>query len=194
MEAVALRDVPLTTKLTLRPPHCEHTRRLPHVGTGQSAPYRAAISAGSGAALWRQSLHQTMSSRCALAVLPTVAGGPGLDLLYPPELRLTRQKGCVGAGSRVADIVVGDEGTTMCALAIRDDISPEELRRRARQESDGRVAARLIAIANALEGMERARRGWPGWTGRPCVTGSIATTRKGLPDSATDRRRGARQS
>ena len=44
----------------------------------------------------------------------------------------------------------------MCALVIRDDISPEELRRRARQESDGRVAARLFAIANALEGMERA--------------------------------------
>ena len=46
--------------------------------------------------------------------------------------------------------------TTMCALMIRADISPEELRRRARQERDGRVAARLIAIANALEGMDRA--------------------------------------
>jgi transposase len=44
----------------------------------------------------------------------------------------------------------------MCALTIRDDISPEELRRRARQEGDGRVAARLFAIANALEGMDRA--------------------------------------
>jgi len=39
--------------------------------------------------------------------------------------------------------------------AIRDDISPEELRR-GRQESDGRVAARLFAIANALEGVDRA--------------------------------------
>ena len=44
----------------------------------------------------------------------------------------------------------------MCALVIRDDISSEELRRRARQERDGRVAARLFAIANALEGMDRA--------------------------------------
>ena len=44
----------------------------------------------------------------------------------------------------------------MCAVAIRDDISPRELRRQARQESDGRVAARLFAIANALEGMDRA--------------------------------------
>ena len=43
----------------------------------------------------------------------------------------------------------------MCAVAIRDDISPQELRRRARREGDGRVAARLFAIANALEGMDR---------------------------------------
>ena len=79
---------------------------------------------------------------------------------YPPELRLTRQKGCIGDGSRVADIVVGMGETTMCAVAIRDDISPQELRRRARQESDGRVAARLFAIANALEGMDRAGAAW----------------------------------
>src|SRR6516225_5465796 len=45
---------------------------------------------------------------------------------------------------------------TMPALAVRDDIGSEELRRRARRESDGRVSARLIAIANALEGMDRA--------------------------------------
>jgi hypothetical protein len=45
--------------------------------------------------------------------------------------------------------------TTMCALAIWDDVSPEELRRQARQESDGQVAAHLFAIANMLEGMDR---------------------------------------
>jgi transposase len=44
----------------------------------------------------------------------------------------------------------------MSALSIRDDIGSEELCRRARRESDGRVSARLIAIANALEGMDRA--------------------------------------
>ncbi len=44
----------------------------------------------------------------------------------------------------------------MSALSIRDEIGSEELRRRARRESDGRVSARLIAIANALEGMDRA--------------------------------------
>ena len=50
----------------------------------------------------------------------------------------------------------GEGGPTMAALAIRDDIGPEELRHRARRESDGRISARLIAIANALEGMDRA--------------------------------------
>jgi transposase len=44
----------------------------------------------------------------------------------------------------------------MLALAIRGDISPEELRRQARHVPDGRVSARMIAIANALEGMDRA--------------------------------------
>lgn len=44
----------------------------------------------------------------------------------------------------------------MSALAIRRDIGSDELRRRARREGDGRVSARLIAIANALEGMDRA--------------------------------------
>jgi hypothetical protein len=42
------------------------------------------------------------------------------------------------------------------ALSIRDDIGSEELRRWARRESDGRISARLIAIANALERMDRA--------------------------------------
>ena len=44
----------------------------------------------------------------------------------------------------------------MAALAIRNDVAPDELRRRARRQRDGRVGARLIALANALEGMDRA--------------------------------------
>src|SRR3954468_24191401 len=44
----------------------------------------------------------------------------------------------------------------MPALTICDNIDPGELRRRARRERDGRVSARLIALANALEGMDRA--------------------------------------
>src|ERR1700753_4406951 len=44
----------------------------------------------------------------------------------------------------------------MAALRIREDISSGELRRQARRENDGRVSARLIALANALDGMDRA--------------------------------------
>ncbi len=42
------------------------------------------------------------------------------------------------------------------ALEIRDDLSPCELWRWARREARGRPAARAYAIANALEGMDRA--------------------------------------
>jgi transposase len=44
----------------------------------------------------------------------------------------------------------------MPGLPIRRDLSPEDLRRLARREGDGRVARRLLAIANALDGMSRA--------------------------------------
>jgi transposase len=42
------------------------------------------------------------------------------------------------------------------ALAIRDELTPEALRRHARHEPNRRAALRLLAIANALEGMSRA--------------------------------------
>jgi transposase len=42
------------------------------------------------------------------------------------------------------------------ALVIRDDLAPRQLRRRARHEPNRRAALRLLAIANALEGMSRA--------------------------------------
>jgi hypothetical protein len=44
----------------------------------------------------------------------------------------------------------------MPGLPIRRDLPPEELRRLARREGDGRVGRRLLAIANALDGMSRA--------------------------------------
>jgi transposase len=48
------------------------------------------------------------------------------------------------------------KGPTMPeARPIRDDISAKELRRRARRETNGRVASRLLALANALDGMDR---------------------------------------
>ena len=42
------------------------------------------------------------------------------------------------------------------ALAIRDDLTPEALRRHARHEPNRRAALRMLAIANALEGRSRA--------------------------------------
>ena len=41
-------------------------------------------------------------------------------------------------------------------MAIRDDLTPEVLRRHARHEPNRRAALRLLAIANALEGLSRA--------------------------------------
>lgn len=43
------------------------------------------------------------------------------------------------------------------ARPIRDDIPAEELRRLARRESKGRVASRLLGLANALDGMDRGQ-------------------------------------
>jgi transposase len=43
------------------------------------------------------------------------------------------------------------------AVPIRDDIPAEELRCLARQESDGRVACRLLGLANLVGGMDRER-------------------------------------
>ena len=40
-------------------------------------------------------------------------------------------------------------------LPIRTDRDPAELRRLARRERDGRVSARLLALANALDGLPR---------------------------------------
>jgi transposase len=42
------------------------------------------------------------------------------------------------------------------ALKIRDELSAEALRRAARRKKDGRAAARMYAIAHALDGLSRA--------------------------------------
>ncbi len=42
------------------------------------------------------------------------------------------------------------------ALPIRGELTPEALRRQARHEANRRAALRMLAIANALEGMSRA--------------------------------------
>jgi len=83
----------------------------------------------------------------------------------------------------------------MAALAIRDDVAPDELRRRARHERDGRVGGRLIALANALDGMDRATAARLAGMdrGRPCATGFTATMRKGSPGYPIGRYRGGRR-
>src|SRR5687768_18514565 len=45
---------------------------------------------------------------------------------------------------------------TGAALPIRDELTPKTLRRHARHEANRRAALRMLAIANALEGMSRA--------------------------------------
>ena len=52
-------------------------------------------------------------------------------------------------------------------LPIRSDRSPAELRRLACHERDGRVSARLMALANALEDIPREETAWlAGMTGQ----------------------------
>ncbi len=43
----------------------------------------------------------------------------------------------------------------MVAVPIAAERTPAELRALARRERDGRVSARLLALANALDGMSR---------------------------------------
>ena len=45
----------------------------------------------------------------------------------------------------------------MAALSIRDDHSPDQLRALARRETNVRRASRLLALANALSGMNRTQ-------------------------------------
>ena len=47
-------------------------------------------------------------------------------------------------------------GLTMAKLKIRKDRTPTVLRKLAKDEPDARISRRLLAIANALDGMSRA--------------------------------------
>lgn len=68
-------------------------------------------------------------------------------------------------------------------LTIRTDIEVEVLRRQAGLEADGRVAARLLAIANALSGMSRQAAAEA--AGRRCGTGFTVSTPWALPGFLT---------
>ncbi|EIM29886.1 helix-turn-helix domain-containing protein [Microvirga lotononidis] len=80
----------------------------------------------------------------------------------------------------------------MAALQIRQDYSAPDLRQRAARERDTRASLRLLAIANALEGMPRAEAA--GLAGIKCQALHDAIQRFNAegPDGLHDRHRSGR--
>ena len=78
------------------------------------------------------------------------------------------------------------------ALAIRDDLAAAELRRHARCEPNRRAALRVLAIANALEGLSRAEAARLAGMERRAPRGAVARyNAEGLsPAGATGPSRG----
>ena len=77
----------------------------------------------------------------------------------------------------------------MAALAIRQDLSPSELRRLARFEPDRRASMRLLAIANALEGMSRAEAARLAGMERQALRDAVIRYNAQGPDDLHDRPR-----
>src|SRR5215203_3518462 len=80
----------------------------------------------------------------------------------------------------------------MPALAIRQDLSATELRRRARHEPDRRAAMRLLAVANALEGMSRAGAAQLAGMERQALRDAVLRYNAEGPDGLHDRPRSGR--
>src|SRR5690349_24021337 len=78
------------------------------------------------------------------------------------------------------------------ALTIRDDLTPEALRRHARHEPNRRAALRLLAIANALEGMTRAEAARLAGMERQALHDAIQHFNAAGPDGLHDRPRSGR--
>lgn len=69
----------------------------------------------------------------------------------------------------------------MAAPRIHQDYPPSDLRQQAAREKDTRASLRLLAIANAIEGMTRAEAARLAGMGvRPCTMPSSASTLKAL--------------
>ena len=83
-------------------------------------------------------------------------------------------------------------GVVMAALQIRRDYPPSELRRRARRERDHRAAMRLLAIANALEGMTRAEAARLAGMERQALRDAVLRFNAEGPDGLHDRPRPGR--
>ena len=80
----------------------------------------------------------------------------------------------------------------MPALAIRQDLSAAELRRLARLETDRRAAMRLLAIADALEGMSRAEAARPAGMERQALRDAVIRYNAEGPCGLHDRPRSGR--
>jgi transposase len=80
----------------------------------------------------------------------------------------------------------------MPALAIRQDRSADELRRLARHEPDRRAAMRLLAIANALEGLARAEAARLAGMERQALRDAVLRYNADGPDGLHDRSRSGR--
>src|SRR3954454_4743283 len=99
-------------------------------------------------AMWANSL--TGRTSCDL-LIAQCATRQGRALLIPAG---RTGDGSIGRLRRSGGIVFGDAAVP-APLSIRTDRAPAELRRLARRERDGRVSARLLALANALDGLPR---------------------------------------
>src|SRR3712207_8922982 len=77
----------------------------------------------------------------------------------------------------------------MAGLPIRQDYSPADLRQRAAREKDCRASLRLLAIANALEGMTRAEAARLAGMERQALHDAIQRFNAEGPDGLHDRRR-----
>jgi transposase len=80
----------------------------------------------------------------------------------------------------------------MPALAIRQDLPATELRRLARREPDRRAATRLLAIANALDGLSRAEAARLAGIERQALRDAVLRYNAEGPDGLHDRPRSGR--
>ena len=80
----------------------------------------------------------------------------------------------------------------MAALQIRQDYTPSDLRRRAARARDRRAALRLLAIANALEGMTRAEVARLAGMERQALRNAVLRFNAEGPDGLHDRPRSGR--
>ena len=80
----------------------------------------------------------------------------------------------------------------MPALAIRQDLSAAELRRLGRREPDRRAARRLLAIANALEGLSRAEAARLAGMERQALRDAVIRYNADGPSGLCDRPRSGR--